>query len=85
MNKNFRPKVEIFSPVEFSSCSFSVWITKVWNILQEYQGNLEIVSLTLDSPRAKELGVDGRTIVVNKQVTPVWELDHKLRSLLAAQ
>lgn len=79
MNK---PKIEVVSPADVCSCSFSVWINKVWDILQEYRDKVEIESLTSDSLRAEELGVGGRSIVVNGEVTPVFELERKLEELL---
>ncbi|MFX0183719.1 MAG: hypothetical protein ACFE95_11605 [Candidatus Hodarchaeota archaeon] len=79
MNK---PKIEVISPAGVCNCSFSVWINKVWDILQEYSDKVEIESLTSDSFRAEELGVGGRSVVVNGEVTPVFELERKLEELL---
>ncbi len=79
MNK---PKVEVVSPAGVCSCSFSVWIGKVWDILMRYKDQLEIVSLTSDSPRALELGVGGRTIIINGDVTPVFLLERKISTEL---
>jgi hypothetical protein len=79
MNK---PKIEVISPADVCNCSFSVWINKVWDILQEYRDKVEIESLTSDSLRAEELGVGGRSVVVNGEVTPVFELERKLEELL---
>ncbi|MFX0016638.1 MAG: hypothetical protein ACFFB2_06300 [Promethearchaeota archaeon] len=76
------PKVEVFSPAGACGCSFAVWIGKVWDILIKYKDQLEIVSLTSDSPRAHELGVGGRTVVINGEVTPVFVLERKIQKLL---
>ncbi|MFW9856652.1 MAG: hypothetical protein ACFFFG_16495 [Candidatus Thorarchaeota archaeon] len=76
------PKVEVFSPAGACGCSFAVWIEKVWNILMKYKDQLEIVSLTSDSPRAYELGVGGRTVVINGTITPVLSLERKIQELL---
>ncbi|UCE14194.1 MAG: hypothetical protein JSV04_03205 [Candidatus Heimdallarchaeota archaeon] len=78
-----KPIVEVISPVGECSCSFSTWINKVWDILNEYRDRLEIVSLVSDSPRVEELGVAGRSIVVNGVVVPIFELEQKLIELLA--
>ena len=77
-----RHKVEVFSPAGACGCSFANWIDKVWSILMNHKDEIEIVSLTSDSPRAKELGVGGRTVVVNGEVTPVFLLEQKLHELL---
>jgi hypothetical protein len=76
------PKIEVFSPVEECSCSFAVWIGNIWDILMKYKDQLEILSLTLDSPRAQELGVGGRTVVVNGEITPIFLLEDKIQKLL---
>lgn len=79
MNK---PRIEVVSPAGVCNCSFSVWINKVWDILQVYRDKVEIESLTSDSFRAEELGVGGRSIVVNGEVIPIFELERKLEELL---
>ena len=76
-----KPKIEVFSPSGECGCSFSTWINGVWNVLNEYQEKIEIVSLMLDSPRAKELGVRGRSVVVNGEVTTVFELERKINEV----
>ncbi len=76
------PKVEVFSPAGACGCSFNVWIGKVWDILMKYKNQLEIVSLPSDSPRAHELGVGGRTVVINGEVTPVFFLEQKILEIL---
>ncbi|WP_455464351.1 hypothetical protein [Candidatus Hodarchaeum mangrovi] len=76
------PKVEVFSPVGVCSCSFAVWIGNVWDILMKYKDQLEIVSLTSDSPRAQELGVGDRAVVINGETTPVFLLEQKIQELL---
>ncbi len=75
-------KIEVFSPAGECSCSFSTWISKVWDILNEHQEKIDIVSLMSDSPRAEELGIGGRSVVVNGEVTAVFELEKKLNELL---
>lgn len=80
-----KPKIEVFSPEGVCGCSFSVWIGKVWDILTKYKDQLEIESLTSDSPRAHDLGVGGRTVVINSEVTPVFLLDQKLQELLTRE
>ena len=82
MNTMPKPKVEVISPAGECNCSFSTWINKVWDILNEYRDRLEIVSLVSDSPRVKELGVGGRSVVVDGEVVPVFELEQNLRVLL---
>ncbi|MFX0088083.1 MAG: hypothetical protein ACFFAU_20685 [Candidatus Hodarchaeota archaeon] len=83
MNSLPKHKVEIFSPAEACSCSFSVWINNVWNILEDYRDKLEIISLTSDTDRAKKLGVSGRTVVVNGEIVPIFLLEQKLDELFA--
>lgn len=77
------PKVEVFSPAGACACSFAVWIGKVWDILIKYKDQLEIVNETSDSLRAQELGVGGRTVVINGEVTPVFLLEQKIQELLS--
>ena len=77
-----KPKVEVFSPAEVCECSFATWANNIWNILMKYKDKLEIFSLTSDSPRAIELGVGGRTIAVNGEITPVFLLEQKIRDSL---
>jgi hypothetical protein len=80
-----KPIIEVISPAGACNCSFSVWINKVWDILQDYRDEVEIESLTSDSLRAQELGAGGRSVVVNGEVTPVFELERKLEGLLNRQ
>lgn len=82
MNTMSKPIVEVISPAGECNCAFSTWINKVWDILNEYRDRLEIVSLVSDSPRFKELGVGGRSVVVDGEVVPVFELERKLKVLL---
>jgi hypothetical protein len=82
MLRNTLPVVEIFVPSGVCSCSFAVWINKVWDILAGYKDQVEVVSLTSDTDRAKELGVGGRTVVVNGDIIPVFLLQRKLSELL---
>jgi hypothetical protein len=75
-------KVEVFSPAGVCECSYSVWIGKVWDILIKYKEQIEIESMTSDSPRAQELGVRGRSVVINGEETPVFLLEQTLQELL---
>jgi hypothetical protein len=84
-SKMTKPKIEVFSPAGVCGCSFAVWIGKVWDILLKYKEQLEIESLTSDSPRAHELRVGGRTVVINGEVTPVFLLEQKLQELLGRE
>ncbi|PWI48113.1 hypothetical protein CEE45_08085 [Candidatus Heimdallarchaeota archaeon B3_Heim] len=77
-----KPKIEVFSPAGVCGCSFSAWIGNVWDILMKYKDQLEIESLTSDSSRAHELGVGGRTVVINGEITPIFLLDQKIQELL---
>lgn len=74
--------IELILPAGVCECSFSVWINKVWDILMKYKDQVEIINLSSDSPRAKELSVGNRTIVVNGEITPIFTLDSKLKKLL---
>ncbi|MHA2244252.1 MAG: hypothetical protein ACXADY_04745 [Candidatus Hodarchaeales archaeon] len=76
-----KPRVEVFSPSGECSCSFSTWINRVWNVLNEYGEKIEIVSLMSNSSRAEELGVGGRSVVVNGEVTAVFELERKINEV----
>lgn len=84
-SKMTKPIIEVFSPAGACECSFAVWIGKVWDILFKYKEQLEIRSLTSDSPRAQELGVGGRTVLINGKVTPVFLLEQKLQELLISK
>ena len=72
----------MISPSDACSCSFSVWINRVWDILNEYREEIQITSVTSDSEEAKELGQGGRTVVVNGTVTPVFLLENRLNELI---
>ena len=87
MNENqmTKPKIEVFSPSGVCDCSFSVWIGKVWDVLFKYKDQLAIESLTSDSSRAQELGIGGRTVLINGQVVPLFLLEQKLQELLAGE
>ncbi|MFW9903357.1 MAG: hypothetical protein ACFFFH_03415 [Candidatus Thorarchaeota archaeon] len=56
MNMRYKPIVEIIAPVGECSCSFSTWINRVWDILNEYKDQIMIESLVSIAPRVKELG-----------------------------
>ncbi len=77
-----KPKIEIFTPAGACGCSFAPWMNKVWNTVTKYRENIEIISLSSDSPRAKKLGVGGQTIVINGQVTAVRDLEQTLNLIL---
>ena len=80
--KHTQPIIEVISPNDVCSCSFSVWMNNAWDILNEYKGQIHITSLTSDSNRARELGVSGRTIVINGETTPVFLLKDKINELI---
>ena len=82
MNMKSKPTVEIISPAGECSCSFSTWINRVWDILNEYREKLEIVSLVSEDPRAKELGGKGRSVFINGEYIPVFNLEQKLEELI---
>jgi hypothetical protein len=82
MNKMSKPVVEVISPAGECSCSFSTWINRVWDILNEYRERIEIVSLVSDSPRAKELGGRSRSVFINGESIAVFNLGRKLKELL---
>lgn len=82
MNKMSRPKIEVISPAGECSCSFSTWINRVWDILNEYREKIEIVSLLSDSPRAKDLGSRSRSVFINGELIAVFNLKRKLNELL---
>ncbi len=75
-------KVEIVTPAGTCACAFSRWIEKVFRILLKYKDFVDLQSITSDSPRARELGVGGCTIVVNGEETPVHLLEQKIQELL---
>ncbi|MFX0205373.1 MAG: hypothetical protein ACFFDT_05260 [Candidatus Hodarchaeota archaeon] len=78
-----KPKVEIFTPAGACGCSFSAWIGNVWDKLMKYRDQIEIVSHTSESPRAKELGVGGRSVTINGEETAVFKLEDKIKEILA--
>ncbi|MFX0206174.1 MAG: hypothetical protein ACFFDT_09315 [Candidatus Hodarchaeota archaeon] len=78
-----KPKVEIITPAGACGCSFAPWINKVWNTVTKYRDNIEIVSLSSDSPRAKELGVGGQNIVVNGRIISMGDLERTLKQIFA--
>ena len=82
MNMKSKPIIEIISPAGECNCSFSTWINRVWDILNEYREKLKIVSLVSDDPRAKELGGNGRSIFLNGEYIPVFHLESKLAELI---
>ena len=77
-----KPKVEVISPAGECSCSYSTWINRVWDILNEYREKIEIVSLISDSPRAKELGGGYRSVFINGELIAVFNLERRLKKLL---
>ncbi len=79
--KHARSKIEVISPNDVCSCSFSVWMNRVWGILNEYIGQIHITSLTSDSDRARELGVSGRIILINGEIPPGFLLKDKIIEL----
>ena len=81
MNMKSKPIIEIISPAGECSCSFSTWINRVWDILNEYREEIKIVSLVSDDPRAKDLGGKGRSVFLNGEYIPVFHLEHKLSEL----
>ncbi len=77
------PQVEIISPNDECSCSFSIWMNRVWDILNEFDGKVNISSISSDSKRANELGATGRTVVVNGSEVPVFLLKETITKLLS--
>ena len=77
-----RPRIEVISPNDACSCSFSVWMNRVWNILNEFDNQIHVTSLTSDSNRAKELGASGRTVLVNGNMVPIFLLKKTISELL---
>ena len=82
MNMTSKPIIEIISPAGECSCSFSTWINRVWDILNEYNEEITIISLVSDAPRARELGGRGRSVYINGELIPVFNLDRILKELI---
>ncbi|MFX1539058.1 MAG: hypothetical protein ACFFDI_33170 [Promethearchaeota archaeon] len=78
----YRPTIEIITPAGECSCSFSTWINRVWDILNEYREEIIIVSLVSDTPRAKELGGGSRSVFINDEQVAVFNLERKLKELI---
>jgi len=76
------PHVEIISPSDVCSCSFSIWMNRVWDILNNYQDKIHITNLTSDSSRARALGVTGRSIVINGEEVPFFMLKNRIEDLI---
>jgi hypothetical protein len=76
-----KPKIEIIVPADVCSCSYSIWINKVWDKLHNYKEKIDIETLTSNSSRAKELKVSGRTIICNGKVIPLIELENNLSKI----
>ena len=79
-NKQIMPHIEVIVPN--CSCSFSVWMNRVWDILNEFKDQIHITSLTSDSTRARELGVTGRSVVINGKIIPVFLLKDRIVDLI---
>ncbi len=82
MNKMSKSVIEVIFPAGECSCSFSTWINRVWDMLNEYRERIEIVSLVSDSPRVKELGGRSRSVFINGELVAVFNLERKLKELL---
>jgi hypothetical protein len=82
MNMINKPIVEIITPAGECNCSFSTWINRVWDILNEYKDEIMIKSLVSDTPRVKELGGRGRSVFVNGESIAVFNLERKLKELI---
>ncbi|PWI47834.1 hypothetical protein CEE45_09995 [Candidatus Heimdallarchaeota archaeon B3_Heim] len=80
--KHTQPKIEVISLNDVCRCSFSIWMDRVWDILNEYKGQIHITSITSDSNRVRELGVSGRTILINGEIAPVFLLKDKINELI---
>ncbi|MHA2296587.1 MAG: hypothetical protein ACXAEU_24705 [Candidatus Hodarchaeales archaeon] len=76
---NERVQVEIFLPTGVCGCSFSHWIDRVYNIIMNYSDKVQHKSLTTDSERASELGINSMCVTVNERIVSVKELDKVLR------
>ncbi len=76
------PHIEVIVPNDICSCSFSVWMNRVWDILNEFKDQIHITSLTSDSTRARELGVTGRSVVINGKIIPVFLLKDRIVDLI---
>ena len=81
-NKQIMPHIEVIVPNDICSCSFSVWMNRVWDILNEFKDQIHITSLTSDSTRARELGVTGRSVVINGKIIPVFLLKDRIVDLI---
>ena len=57
-------------------------MNRVWDILNEYKGKINITSLTSDCDGAKKLGQGGRTVVIDGEVVPVFLLQRRLGELI---
>ncbi len=79
---NETPRIEVISPNDACSCSFSIWMTRVWDILNEFDNKVHVTSLTSDSDRTRELGATGRTVIVNGNEIPIFRLKETIDKLL---
>ena len=75
-------KIEIIIPDGECGCSYSVWITKVWDVINKFEGKIETETITSDTDRAKKIGIGNRGVVVNGLKIPVFLLEEELKKII---
>ena len=77
-----KPVVEIIVPAGKCGCSYSTWIERIWDKLDEYRDQIIIETFDTNSARAKGLHITGQALLVNEERVPLIYLKEKLKQLL---
>ena len=75
-------KIEIFIPSGKCTCTYSQWVQKIWDKLDDYREYVEVETTDTNSQRAKELRITGQTLLVNNEKTLLFYLKDKLVELI---
>lgn len=75
--------IEIFVPSGICTCSYSKWIEKIWDYIEDFREFVEIETLDTKSLRAKALGIQGQTLLINGIKVPLFHLKEKLKELVS--
>ena len=75
-------KIEIFVPSGKCTCTYSQWVQKIWDKLDDYREYVEVETTDTNSAKAQELGITGQTLLVNNEKTLVFYLRDKLAVLV---
>lgn len=74
--------IEIFVPAGKCSCSYSKWIEKIWDKLDEFREFVDVETTDTNSKRARDLNIKAQTLLIDGKKISIIQLQKRLEELI---